>query len=213
MNTLEKVSKLEAKISVLETMVQNLVSSNGSLEKLNLLEKQNREIFAIISEKQDLIVNRIMSIEQSFAAMAKTVNAVIQELEESSTLNSNNVMKKIRAMDERAEKERVKTMLEVGAIEATTLINENSMLAVSQTFHSEGQASELVSEYRVYELNSPLNTKETVEAFTGKSVGDVVEITVPEGKIATTIVEVYNYKKMESQNLETKEESKQAPTA
>lgn len=213
MNTLDKISKMEAKLGVLETMVQNLLPSNNNMDKLSLLEKQNREIFGIISEKQDLVVNRIMSIEQSFAAMAKTLNAVIQELEANNAINSSNVMNRIRLMDEKAEQDRVQTMLGAGAIEETEVINENSMLVVSQTLQREGQMLETISDYRVYELNSPLNSKETIDAFLGKTAGNVVEITINEGTIFTTILKVYDYKKMEAQNIEQGSETVEAPTA
>jgi DNA-directed RNA polymerase subunit H (RpoH/RPB5) len=189
MNTLDKVLTLETKVTDMQSALGNF-------------QVQAQQVIQILNanmQKQDLVVNRLMSIEQSFAAMAKTMNAIVQELEETKVLNSSSVMKRIRTMDESAEKARVSAMLEHKAIQKAEVITENSMLVTSQIIKKQDGQTEVVAEYRVFELSSPMHDKEVVQKFIGKSVGDVVEITTSDATLCTTILEAYDHVQMSNQ--------------
>lgn len=208
MNTLNKITDLEGKVAKLEKVTEQ------SGQMLNEIIQQANLGLNAISQKQDLVVNRIMSIEQSFAAIAKTLNAVVMELEETGKLNSSNVIKKIRTMDENAEKARVQAMIEAGAVVKVDLVGENSMLAVSQVLKKTDGTTEAIADYRVYELNSPLNEKQTIEMFVGKAAGDIVEITNDQGTLYTSILEIYEHQKMTAQaenEAESQGDSDQSP--
>lgn len=209
MNTLEKISKLESKMGAVEQLVSNLASLptamgnvNETVARLAANQKHNAErtnqIFSAVGEKQDHVVQRIMAIEQSFAALAKTLNAVVSELEESKAINSNSVMRRIRLADEAAEKVRMETMVKFGALQASELVSATSLLVVSQSLESaDGKTGETIADYRVYELTSPLNEKELVDQFVNKKAGETVIIAQENGTVLkTTILEVYEHTQM-----------------
>lgn len=211
MNTLDKITKLESKLNALEKMMQAMGEANRQLTD------RTGQVLNDTAQKQDLVISKIMSIEQSFATLAKTLNAVVSELDETGKINSNNVVKRIRDMDEYAEAERVRSMLNAGAIAPADLVSENSMLVVAQNLKKQDGEEITVATYRVYELTSPLQTKETVDMFVGKKEGDVVEITTEHGLLSNKIIAIYEHQKMghlmneEVEEVKGAEESEQSP--
>ena len=105
-------------------------------------------------------------------------------------------MERCRKADEKQEKERVTEMLKLKVIVATdkTEVGPRGSLAViSQTFTAKDGKVDIVAEYRALELTSASVVDEMKETYTGKVVGDVVELNLPDGILRTTILEIYKY--------------------
>lgn len=196
MNTLDKILNIEAKTNSNEKSVAML---EGALR--DIVAETGRALNAVV-QKQDLVVNKIMAIEQSLASLAKTVTAMAMELEESGHLSSDKVYERMRLFDENEEKTRVSKMIGAGAIKKVDLVGENSILVVSQKVKLPDESIKNIADYRVYELTSPFNDKKTIELFVGKVTGDVVEITSENGLLSTTILEVYEHQRMASDMTE-----------
>lgn len=215
MNTLDKIAKLESEVSLLKQMIatvpadsQMLSSVNQGLSNLAQNQKQNVErtnqIFTMIGEKQDLVVQRIMAIEQTIASLGKMLTATLSELADNHELNYNNVSARVRKYDESQEQERVRQLVQFGSIQAVEEVSDKSLIVVSQKFNAKETGEETtVAEYRVYEVNSPLNSKEEVSKYVGKRSGDSVTVELEDGTLTTTILEVYSQTEVDiKQNVE-----------
>jgi hypothetical protein len=203
MNTLDKIAKLESEVSMIKQLIasvpsdaQTLSSVNQNVAILAQNQKENAEktnkIFSMVGQKQDLVVQRIMSIEQAIASLGKMLQAVLGELSDNHNLSYDNVQTRIRKYDESQEAVRIKQMLEFGSIKKVEEVSADSTVVVAQSFALKGTGQvSTVAEYRVYELSSPLNSKEDVDLLVGKKVGDVVTTELADGTLSTTILEIY----------------------
>ena len=183
------VKDLPAMIQAVQTLTQQTTANHTNLVKL--AQDTNRAFETEQGFIQELI-NRGLSVEQSYAALAKTVNALVQVLSENKLIDGKAVLTNIRKYDESQEKERIKRMLAFNAIQAADITTEESVVVVSQNLILEDGTTDVISEYRVVEVSSPLAEGET-NKFLDKKVGDVVDVDVEGGRLSTTVLEIYAY--------------------
>jgi hypothetical protein len=229
MNTLQKVAEMEEKIATIEQkfttfqilaigmpkLVQEVTSIRGDIATLtkaltnihDAVQKRTSDL----GQMDNMIVTRLMGMEQSFASISKMFSAVVSELSDSKALNQRSVMERCRKNDEAAEKERVEQMIQLKVIEPTDKTEvgpKGSLMVLSQTFTSKEGLVDIVAEYRALELANPQIDEQSKVDYNGKSVGDVVELNLEDGVLKTTILQIYKYVEIYSQS-----EGEKAPNA
>ena len=220
MNTLDKVADLESKISILEAKLsvfevlaigmpkliqesQNFALDISSLSKaindvVNTINKRTSDL----GQMDNMIITRLMGLEQSYASITKTIAATISELTNSKVLNQAAVMNRLRLSDESSEKERVSQLLQMKVIQEVDESAPNSLLVVSQVFkfnQPSDEPDDLVADYRTVDLSSSELTEETRLNYVNKKIGDVVSLDCGDGILYTTIITIYNHVKAQVQ--------------
>lgn len=203
---IERLDKVESQVKSLNMILKDVPNMIQTVnEQTSQITQNHNNIIKLAQdtskglksheEFMQTLVNRQISTEQSYAALAKTVNGVVKALTDAGLIKSEDVLTNIRKYDESQEKERIKQMLGFNAITAADVTTEESLVVVEQQFISQDGLSTTIAEYRIVEVSSPLNeTKEgDVNQFLGKVVGDVVDTALPDGTLKTKIVEIYAY--------------------
>lgn len=214
MNTLQKISELEGKVSMLEKMVvtvpkltQDLTRMSGDLEQINqavknIVDAVNKRT-SDLSKIDNVLVTRQMALEQSIASLSKTAAALVAELTETKLLNQENVMTRLRKSDERADQDRVEAMIKQGVLKEGDKITKESLVVVSQVFTAKDGTKDTVSEFRSVDMSSPEIEEKIRETYIGKGKSEVVELNLDDGALSTTILQVYDYVQVLAQGSET----------
>jgi hypothetical protein len=212
MSTLQKISDLEQKLSVFETLattmpkvVQDMTRINSDLaqvsQAIKLVSENNIKRTNDLAQMDNMVITRLMGLEQSYASLSKTLAAIISELSDSKVLNQNAVMVRLRKSDEAADKARIEQLIELKMISPSEEVSQDSLIVVSQEFNLKSGETDLVAEYRSFELSSPMVEEEVKKSYIGKKIGEVVELSLEEGTLKTKILETYNY--VQSASVET----------
>ena len=144
-------------------------------------------------------VQTSMAIEQTIMSLAKTVSAVVTELQENKIIDSSAVMRRIRKSDEASDRERVNAMVEQKVIKVTDVVTAASLVVVKQgalEISPQGSRSVDITDYRTIEMPSNMVNDDTRKILLDKKVGETVEVKrdVSEGittVLTVTILEVY----------------------
>lgn len=234
MNTLQKVAESEARINVLEKklavfevlatgmpqVTQEVGRLNGDIATLsqsikNIVDGINKKT-KDLSEMDNMVITRLMGLEQSYASLSKTLAAIVSELSDSKVLNQESVMVRLRKSDEAADRDRTAQMVQLKVIQEVEEVVPDSLVAISQTFTDKEGKVDVVTDYRTMEIGSPMIDEETRKNYVGKRASDVVELNLEDGVLKTTILQVFSYvqKFAESQgeNL-TKADKEEQPEA
>jgi hypothetical protein len=213
-----KVSAIESKISVFESLVSNLPNVAQELGRINSDMSQivkvmqstsefNNKRTSDLAQMDNMVITRLMGLEQSYASLAKTISAVISELTDSNSLNQESVMLRLRKSDEASDKARIDQMIELKVIAPTDIVLPDSVIVVSQDFTpTEGETS-VVAEYRSFELSSPNIEDAVKQGYVGKTIGDVVSIALADGILNTKLLQVFNYVQSSAQGETAQNES------
>jgi hypothetical protein len=216
MNTLQKLADIETKVGNIETKLKlfeslavgqpKLAQEVGNIKMdLNTINKAVKNIADAVSvrtknlnDMDNMIITRLMGMEQAYASLSKTIACVLGELADSNVLNQKNVMKRIQKHDEQADREQVEGMLKLKVIEPGEKIENDSLIVVSQTFFpkEEGKEPYIVAEYRSLNLANPEVGTDQKENYIGKAANDVVDLNLPDGMLKTTVLQIYNYVKV-----------------
>lgn len=236
MNTLQDVADMKQKMATIESkltvfqslatgmpkLVQEVTSIRADIATLtkaiqNVVEGVQKRT-GDLSQMDNMMMTRIMGMEQSFASLSKMFSAVVSELSDAKVLNQGAVLERIRKADETQEKQRVEEMLQLKVIEKsdkTEVGPKGSLIVLSQNFTDKEGKVDIVAEYRALELSRPEIDEKTKADYAGKSVGDVVELNLEEGVLRTTILEIYKYVEVYAQGEAEKVEGSEqtAPEA
>lgn len=219
MNTLQKITELEQKLSVFEKMAIGMPKMIQDFSRLSDDVKQiNQAIKNVVdginkrtgdlSQMDNLIITRQMTLEQSLASLSKTCAAMVAELSETKVLDQDSVLARLRKSDEAADKARVEKLIEQKVLKASDAIEKTSLLVVSQTFTYTDGKVDTIAEYRSIDLASPDIDEETRKNYIGKREKDVVELNLKDGILKTTILQVYDYVQVYAESKgETKEDA------
>jgi hypothetical protein len=214
MNTLQKISELEAKISVLTKMtvefpklVQDFTRLADDMRQMNEAIRKTHEVIltrtAQLSGTDNTIITRMMGQEASLASLSKTMAAIVAELVDNKSVDNDSVMTRIRRLDEGNDQIRIEKMVEQKVLEEAEFIGLESTLVVAQTFTFSKDANgfsagdvDVVSEYRSVDLTSPDIPEDDKKSYIGKCKNDTVELNLDDGVLKTTILKIYNYVKV-----------------
>ena len=174
----------------------------SSFERIEKLEKgvdrALKSAMNIDGMAQNLVQN-VMSLEQSYASLAKTLAAVIGELESTKVLDGAAVMRRIRESDEASDRQRVKDMLDQNIIRASEVVANSSLVVVKQAaleVGPQGSRTVPITDYRTLEMPSIFVPEETRKLLLDKRVGDTVEVKRDARNgittvLTATVIEVY----------------------
>lgn len=211
MNTLQKVAELEQEVSLLkqklavfETLAVSMPKAIQDIGRINqdidTLSKGIQNVVNGVSKRtadlsmmDNMIITRLMGLEQSSAALSKTIACVVSELSDTKVLDQVAVMTRMRKSDEEAEKSRVQQLLSLKVVKESEETVKDSMIVVAQNFTDKDGKTDVIAEYRTYELSSPELSEEERQKYVGRRVGDVVELNLEDGVLKTTILQVYDY--------------------
>lgn len=184
MSTLDKILKLEEQIESLKSNPQGVSTDDFNKSMTSI---QNN--FKVISDKQNYFVERLLALEQTFASLAKMLQAIGTELEDKKVIKSDDVVSRIREMDETAEREQLESMISSGQIQPVEVSDNESIVVTSQTIEDgQGQSSNKVSDFRVFHLSAPIFTEDVVQKLSGLKVGDEVKESLQDGTVLVTKV-------------------------
>jgi hypothetical protein len=190
MTTLERLEKLEQELKMLTTVLASVPKMQGTTGDVKLIETMNLQLQQVHSFNQ-LIVQRQMSLEQTLTSLAKTISCTVDELESKQVISGNDVMVRLRKLDENAERNRIQQMIQLKLIKPASFVTEESIIVLSQKV-VRGEQEEIVAEYRVIELPAKLTPKELIADFVGKVVGDVLEQTHEQETLISKIENIYD---------------------
>ncbi len=193
MTTLERLEKVEAELKALTTLLgavaQSKQETSGVKDSVTQLQEGFGQIVKHMNSRFEQLFNfcqalaqREMSAEQSATSLGKTIHALVSELESQKLINSDNVMTRIRRMDEESEKARISQMVQLKVIQESEEVKNESIFVVSQKHVSKEGKEEVVAEFRVIEMPSQLTNEQVKSLFLGKKVGETVEETLKDGE-------------------------------
>jgi len=169
----------------------------GALERLESLEAElgtTKERIGQFEQSFSFLAQRLMSMEQTIASVAKTMAALITELEEAKVITDKGVMSKIRKMDDEASQGRVTELVKANIIKSTETVDATSLVVVTQHILELNGNLEEISGYRIVEMPGQNTPEEVRQDFLGKKIGDKVEM--PSGStdrtVIVTVKEIYN---------------------
>ena len=174
----------------------------SSIERIESLEHNLDVVKKMVASADGMAQHAVqtsMAIEQTIMSLAKTVSAVVTELQENKIIDSSAVMRRIRKSDEASDRERVKAMVDQKVIKATDVVTSGSLVVIKQgalEISSQGSRSVDITDYRTIEMPSTLVNDDTRKILLDKKVGETVEVKrdVTEGittVLTATILEVY----------------------
>jgi hypothetical protein len=165
-----------------------------------------------LAEMDNMVITRLMGLEQSYGSLAKTLGAIVSTLSDAGTLDQSSVMLRLRKSDEAADKARTDQMVQLKVLKESQEVQSDSFIVVSQTFTNKLGAVDVVSEYRSMEFGSPTIDEETKSQYVGKTVNDVVELNLDDGVLQTKILQIYSYVQVyaEGQTEQTPENKESA---
>jgi hypothetical protein len=211
MNTLQKIADLEtavANLAAKQQMFEVLASGVPTLkQEIGSVTNDQRQIIKAVeglihgvnkktsdlAGMDNMLVTRLMGLEQSYASLSKTLGAIVSELSDSKILNQESVMARLRKGEEAADKERTEQMVQLKVLQEAPEILPDSLIVVAQTYTDKEGKVDLIAEYRSMELSSPMIDEETRKNYVGKKANDVVELNLEDGVLKTTILQVYSY--------------------
>ena len=217
MNTLQKITDIEAQIEnlnaklktfeILVTHVPNLSQDIGYVKQdiqqlsdaiknvVNTVTKRTKDL----GDMDNMIITRMMGLEQSYSSIAKTLTAVVSELSDSKVLDQSAVMTRIRKGEENLDKQRIANMLQMKIIQPIEVVAKDSLIVISQVFIAEDGSKDTICDYASYELSNT-DLKESDRAnYINKSSG--AEFLIPvaatennvAGNLRTTIQCIYEF--------------------
>lgn len=217
MNTLQKITDIEAQIEnlnaklktfeILVTHVPNLSQDIGYVKQdiqqlsdaiknvVNTVTKRTKDL----GDMDNMIITRMMGLEQSYSSIAKTLTAVVSELSDSKVLDQSAVMTRIRKGEENLDKQRIANMLQMKIIQPIEVVAKDSLIVISQVFIAEDGSKDTICDYASYELSNT-DLKESDRAnYINKSPG--AEFLIPvaatennvAGNLRTTIQCIYEF--------------------
>jgi hypothetical protein len=214
MNTLQQVADMAEKIKTIEQkfiifqtlavgmpkLVQEVTTTRGDIATLtkaiqnvhDAVKKRTGDL----SQMDNMIVTRLMGLEQSYASLSKMFSAVVSELSDNERLDQKSVLERCRKGDEALEKQRVEEMLKLKVIEPTDKVEvgpKGSLIVLSQKFTNTNGIVDIVAEYRALEMANPQIDEKTKADYNGKVSGETVELNLPDGVLRTTIQQIYKY--------------------
>lgn len=179
----QDVSKLLNQTSGMTAALQSHVTA------INALNKRTKDL----GEMDNMVITRLMGLEQSMASLSKTLYAVVEELTGTNTLDQDAVMLRLRKSEEAADKQRVEKMVEQNILKQADEVSNLSIIVVSQVFTEKDGTEKVVSEYRSIDLASAEVQGVSQTKYAGKRANDTVELNLDEGVLKTTILQIYNY--------------------
>lgn len=218
MNTLERLDDIEKKVAEMlgkVTLASQLAALHPQLkQEIGSVRAFSEKVFgnqnAIVQQFNEALTKsmnyaqfstqRSMGVEQSVTSLAKTAHAMVAILSEANLVEDfgKKVMQRIRDNDEKAESDRIESMLTQGTIKSSEVSDASSLVVVSQDFlpkkeDDKDQApSENIANYRVVELPSEMIPKDVRDKMTGKKVGDQIPLEEEDGVSTMTIKAIYN---------------------
>lgn len=183
---------------------------SSTLERIQKLEEQMAQVVARLSNPDPMIqmlMNKSIGIEQSVAAMGKTLSAVSEELTENGVMDGASVMARLRRGEDDANRQNVKTLLDQDVIESTDVVSPVSVVVLEQKIINTktGEAT-LISSYNLIGMNSPITSPVWKDSLLGKSVGDTVKgIDGNDEEEILTVKEIYVLKERDVEGEEEPE--------
>lgn len=152
---------------------------SSTLERIKKLEESMEQVVNKITSPDPMLqmtMNKTIGIEQSVAAMGKTLAAVTEELSETGVLNSASVMARLRKAEDQSARDNIKALFTQNIIEESEVVDEASLVAVEQKIlNTETGESTVISSYNLVGMRSPITNPVWKDSLLGKTVGDTVK--------------------------------------
>jgi len=187
----------------------------STLERIQKLEESMGQVVARVTQPDQMLqmaMNKIVGIEQSVASLGKTLTAVTEELAETETLNSMNVMIRLRRSEDESSRSNVESLLSQDIIEVSDVVSDDSLVALEQKIiNMDSGESTVLAEYNLIGMASPVTSVVWKDSLLGKSVGDTVKGTNEGAEDELlTVIAIYSVKEKEVIGDSTKQENQQS---
>lgn len=155
------------------------MSQKTALERIEENEKRIQQVEANSAGAYALaenVLQKLISLEQSYAAIAKTLHAVITTLKEADVISDEKVMENIRKLDDDQAKQSVAEMVQNNVIKSTDTVSATSLVVVKNVvIPTENPTPIVLSNYRLVEMPSQTVSAKLRDELAGKKVGDTVK--------------------------------------
>jgi hypothetical protein len=204
-STLERIDDLEKKINELQAMNplatakleqetgQLRVDINKCVSALQDLNNRAQKAFEQFGQMLQGTSHQIVSMEQSLISFSKSLAAIAGELISTGALNNDNVVRRVRQMDEAGIQAEVNEKIRSGILKPSETISDLSTVVVSEDRVSPDGTAKKLSDYNAIDIAAGVLNPEEKAEFIGKKAGDLISIKLhqSEDKIAITVKEVY----------------------
>lgn len=171
------------------------MSQKTALERIDDLEKKIQELDARSRAAHDFAEAGYKSglgTNQSLAATAKTLTALISVLAEKQVMTGEEVLDGIRKIDENNTREEVADAVKAGNLRPLQVVHQGAVVVVKQVvIPKENPKPIVLAEYRAIELQSQFTPQKLREKFDGKKIGDTITTSSDTQDILTTVIEAY----------------------
>lgn len=183
LTTLERLESVEQN-------VEKLLEHVGSNAGVKLHESVNAA-----NQMSELAAQRMLALEQTVAALAKTIAATIKSLHVGGLLDQASIMGNIRHMDDEADQEKLTKLLNMKALTEAAVVSPTSIVVVAQNYidTTNPSKSRMIRACSLVELPMPMINPQLRKDLQGRKVGE----TLPAGKddngvYTMTIQKIYN---------------------
>jgi hypothetical protein len=171
------------------------MSQKSALERIEDLEKQVQQVGANSAGSYALAesgLQKLISLEQSYAALAKTLHALISSLKESGHVSDEKVMAGIRKLDDDQAQENIARAVEAGVLKRTETLDADS-IAITKTIviYKDKPVPITVSNYQITQIPAPETSPRLRQELIGKKVGDTVKVSTEQFEALYVVVEAY----------------------
>lgn len=168
-----------------------------ALERIDDLEKRSQQNEANSSGATAMAeagLHKLVALEQSYAALAKTVYGLISYLKDKGMIEDKAVMAAIRKLDEQNNKREVESLEASGKLLPTEEVLGNG-LVIARTVLTESNSAEttVLSEYNVLDLSNQNTSSDLRSGLTNKKAGEWVDLPVEGETITHTVLKSYKF--------------------
>lgn len=172
-----------------------MTQQKTALERIEELEKRcqmNEANIAGVNQIAEAGLQKLISLEQSYAALAKTIYALISSLKESGHVSDEKLMNGIRKLDDDQDRSRIAEMRRVGLIKGAQAVQESSLIVVKNLIITRDNPAPMVlSEYRSIEVASPATPPALRSELIGKKIGETAKVSSDDFDSLYIVQEIY----------------------
>jgi hypothetical protein len=176
---------------------------SSTLEQIQQASEKSEKALTLVNSmlrSLEMTAQRALAVEQTSVAHGKLLLSIVRVALKKGLFNDSEIERESVLIREEEDKDRIKKLLEAGAIEARDFVSDGSILAVSQRYiQKDGGVSELTS-YRLLSSEGQELSEELKKELQNKKAGDNVNSGEDQGgQYVLSILEIYNLKEITGQ--------------
>jgi hypothetical protein len=182
-------------LTTIERLEQTEKDLKTVLEKFAVLEESN--IVAGVENAQqlaELAAQRMLGVEQSAAALAKTLTGLTKALINKAVVTGEDIMGHIQKIDDDGDRDKINGLIQIKAIAKTDSVGPEDLVVTAQNYinTADPTKSKSVREYSLIELPLPTINQQLKKDLVGRKVGDTIHAgSNDKGVYVLTIREIY----------------------